>query len=273
MRIRSEDTFLVGYVLFDRRPDVDERSAVEAARARIERGLAEGELRLPSAGAYDFAGSYENEVRGRETLALLVPVVLAIVFVLLHLQFRSVPTTALVFSSIVVAWAGGFVLLWLYGRPWFLDFTVFDVPMRQLFQVGTVNLSVATWVGFLALFGIATDDGVVMATYLDGSFRKRAPRSIDEVREATVRGAVRRLRPCLMTSATTILALLPVLTSTGRGSDVMAPMALPAVGGMMVVLLTLFIVPTGYAAVAERRVRRLAAQGGATAQVDDPEVS
>ncbi len=263
MRIRSEDTFLVGYVLFDRRPDVDELAAVEAARARIERGVAGGELRLPPGGSYEFAGSYENQVRGRKTLAMLVPVVLLIVFVLLHLQFRSIPTTLLVFSSIAVAWAGGFVLLWLYGRPWFLDFAVFDVPMRQMFQVGTVHLSVAVWVGFLALFGIATDDGVVMATYLDASFREHDPDSIARVREATVAGAVRRLRPCLMTSATTILALVPVLTSTGRGSDVMLPMALPAVGGMMVVLLTLFVIPVGYSAIAERRIRRLARFGEA----------
>ena len=120
--------------------------------------------------------------------------------------------------------------------------------MRQLFGVGVVNLSVATWVGFLALFGIATDDGVVMATYLDASFRDRRPDSVAAVRDATVSGAVRRLRPCLM-------------TSTGRRSDVMTPIALPAVGGMMVVLLTLFVVPVGYSAVAERRVRRLARGG------------
>ncbi len=117
----------------------------------------------------------------------------------------------------------------------------------------TINLSVAVWVGFLALFGIASDNGVVIATYLDQSFARSRPDSIDEIREATVAGAVRRIRPCLMTSATTILALIPVLTSIGRGSDMMVPMAIPSFGGMMVVLVSVFMVPVFYCAIKEFR--------------------
>jgi len=108
------------------------------------------------------------------------------------------------------------------------------------------NLSVAVWVGFLALFGIASDDGVVVASYLDQSFKEKKPKTIKEIREATLFAGQRRVRPCLMTTATTILALLPILTSTGRGSDIMIPMALPAVGGMSIELITLFMVPIGY---------------------------
>ena len=127
--------------------------------------------------------------------------------------------------------------------------------MRELFQVHTINLSVAVWVGFLALFGIATDDGVIMSTYLRQTFDRTEPKTRDEIREAVVEAGKRRIRPCLMTSATTVLALIPILTSTGRGSDVMVPMAIPSFGGMTVVLITVFVVPTLYCAVQEMKAR------------------
>ena len=148
------------------------------------------------------------------------------------------------------------MLIWLYGQPWFADFSVFGVNMRHLFQSAPINLSVAVWVGFLALFGIATDDGVIVATYLDQSFAGRRTRSRDEIREATVRAGLRRMRPCLMTTATTILALIPVLTSTGRGCDVMVPMAIPSFGGMSIELMTLFFVPVTYCLIQEWRAKR-----------------
>jgi len=147
-------------------------------------------------------------------------------------------------------------MIWLYGQPWFADFSIFGVNMRDLFQIHPINLSVAIWVGFLALFGIASDNGVVIATYLDQSFAARRPATIEEVREATVEGAVRRIRPCLMTTATTILALVPVLTSTGRGADIMVPMAIPSFGGMVLVMITVFVVPVLYCAVEEIKLRR-----------------
>jgi Cu(I)/Ag(I) efflux system membrane protein CusA/SilA len=128
--------------------------------------------------------------------------------------------------------------------------------MRQLFQAHTINLSVAVWVGFLALFGIASDNGVIQSTYLDQVFRERKPGSIKEIREATIVAAQRRIRPCLMTSATTILALIPVLTSVGRGSDVMVPMAIPSFGGMLVVLISVFIVPVLYCWIKEIKLRK-----------------
>lgn len=161
----------------------------------------------------------------------------------------------MVFSGIFVAWAGGFILIWLYSQSWFLNFSIFDVSMRELFQVHTINLSVAVWVGFLALFGIASDNGVIQSTYLDQVFRDRRPGSIEEIRQATVIGAQRRVRPCLMTSATTILALIPVLTSVGRGSDVMVPMAIPSFGGMLVVVISIFVVPILYCSVREFKFR------------------
>ena len=118
--------------------------------------------------------------------------------------------------------------------------------MRDLFQIAPINLSVAVWVGFIALFGIATDDGVLMATYLTQSFKGEAPKTVHEIRAKVVEAGERRIRPCLMTTATTLLALLPILTSTGKGSDIMIPMAIPSFGGMLIALITLFIVPVLY---------------------------
>ena len=260
--IKSEDGALVGYVLFDKKPGFAEVDVVEACRVYLAQKIASGELDLPAGVSYNFAGSYENQVRSQKTLTIVLPLALIIILLILYFQFNSLPTTLLVFSGIIVAWAGGFMLIWSYNQPWFMDFNVFGVNMRQLLQmppldantgmlVQTVNLSVAVWVGFLALFGIASDNGVVIATYLDQSFASRRPDSIEAIREATIVGAARRIRPCLMTSATTILALIPVLTSTGRGSDVMVPMAIPSFGGMLVVLVSVFVVPVLYCMIEE----------------------
>ena len=146
-------------------------------------------------------------------------------------------------------------MIWLYSQDWFLNFDVLGTNMRDLFQVHPVNLSVAIWVGFLALFGIASDDGVILSTYLKQRFAKDAPDTIEAIRESTVEAARRRVRPCLMTSATTILALIPILTSTGRGSDIMLPMAIPSFGGMSVVMLTIFVVPVLYCGIEELKLR------------------
>jgi Cu(I)/Ag(I) efflux system membrane protein CusA/SilA len=141
--------------------------------------------------------------------------------------------------------------------------------MRDLFQVRPLNLSVAVWVGFLALFGIATDNGVIIGACLNQTFERRKPNSVQAIRDATIEAAQRRIRPCLMTSATTILALLPVITSTGRGSDVMVPMAIPSFGGMAVVMVTIFVVPTLYAAIEEARWMRRHRQSGQPDRLND----
>ena len=256
--IKSEDTFLVSYVIFDKKPGDAEVEVVHDAATYLKRKIDSGELKLPSGFSYTFAGSYENQVRSERTLRIVIPLALAVIFLILYFQFRSVPTSLIVFSGIFVAWSGGFLMMWLYAQPWFLDFTVFGVNMRDLFSIRAYNLSVAVWVGFLALFGIATDDGVLFCTYLDQVFEARKPRSISEIRAATVDAGMKRIRPALMTAATTILALIPVLTSTGRGADVMVPMALPSFGGMTVVLISVFVAPTLYCLVKERQLQSAA---------------
>jgi Cu(I)/Ag(I) efflux system membrane protein CusA/SilA len=255
MTIKSEDTFLVGYVIFDKERGRAEMDVVSGAREALAARLEDGGMILPPGVSYTFAGGFENQVRSEKTLSVVLPVALLLIFLVLYLQFRAVTTTAMVFAGVFVAWSGGFVMVWLYGQPWFLDFDLFGASMRELFHIHPVNLSVAVWVGFLALFGIATDDGVLMATYLDQRFRNDKPTTRQAVRRATVEAATRRVRPALMTSATTILALLPILTLTGRGSDIMIPMAIPSFGGMMAALLTLFTVPVLYCLREERKLR------------------
>jgi Cu(I)/Ag(I) efflux system membrane protein CusA/SilA len=152
----------------------------------------------------------------------------------------------MVFSGIALAFSGGFIMLWLYGQDWFFNFEWFDINFRSLFQISTINLSVAVWVGFIALFGIATDDAVLMATYLKQSFQNNKTLQISTLKEAVIEGAERRIRPAIITSATTIIALLPVLTSTGKGSEIMQPMAIPAFGGMIIASVTYFLLPTLY---------------------------
>jgi Cu(I)/Ag(I) efflux system membrane protein CusA/SilA len=249
--IKSEDTFLLGYVLFDMKPGQGEVDVVEDCQRFIQARIDSGELIVPAGVSYSFAGSYENQIRSEKKLMVVLPVALFVIFLILYLQFGSVLTTLLVFSGIFVAWSGGFLMVWFYNQPWFLDFHIFGTNLRSLFQIHPINLSVAIWVGFIALFGIASDDGVVIATYLEQSFEESKPRSIQAIREATAQAGMRRIRPCLMTSATTILALLPVLTSSGRGSDIMIPMAIPSFGGMTVVLITLFVVPVLYCLIKE----------------------
>jgi len=253
--IKSEDTFLLGYVLFDKRANYAEVDVVEDCQRYLEEKIADGEFVVPEGVSYTFAGTYESQVRAQKTLSIVIPLALFIIFVILYFQFRSVTTSMLVFSGIIVAWAGGFLMIWLYAQDWFLDFSVFGVNMRQLFQVHSINLSVAIWVGFLALFGIASDDGVVMCTYLEQSFRGRRLGDRAEVRKAVIDAGARRIRPCLMTTATTILALIPVLTSTGRGSDIMVPMAIPSFGGMTIEVLTMLVVPVLYCWIKEAKIR------------------
>lgn len=254
--IKSEDTFLVGYVLFDKLDGFAEVNVVENAQALIQKKIDAGELKVPKGISFQFTGTYENQLRAEKTLSVVVPLALIIIFLILYFQFRSVATSFMVFTAIAVAFAGGFIMIWLYGQDWFLNFSFFGENLRDLFNMKTINLSVAVWVGFIALFGIATDDGVVMATYLTQTFERERPNDVKQIRIAAMEAAEQRIRPCLMTTVTTILALLPVMTSTGKGSDIMIPMAIPIFGGMVIDVTSYFIVPVLYSWREEFRVKR-----------------
>jgi Cu(I)/Ag(I) efflux system membrane protein CusA/SilA len=255
--IKSEDTFLVGYVLFDKLDGFAEVDVVENAQALFQQKIDSGVLIVPKGISYKFTGTYENQLRAEKTLSVVVPLALAIIFLILYFQFKSVSTSLMVFTGITVAFAGGFIMIWLYGQDWFFNFSLFGENMRDLFNMKTINLSVAVWVGFIALFGIATDDGVVMATYLTQTFNREKPSDKKSIRASALHAAEKRIRPCLMTTVTTILALLPVLSSTGKGSDIMIPMAIPIFGGMVIDITSYFIVPVLYSWREEIRLKRI----------------
>ena len=249
--IKSEDTFLIAYVTFDKRDGFAETDVVESAEKYLKEKLG----KLPDGVNISFDGNYKNQVRANNTLKIVLPMALFIIFIILYLQFRSVSTSFIVFTGIAVAWAGGFIMIFLYGQDWFMNVSIFGTNLRDLFQIHEINMSIAIWVGFLALFGIATDDGVVMATYLTQEFENKEFGSIEDIRTNTILAAKRRLRPCLLTTATTILSLLPVLTSNGRGADIMIPMAIPSFGGMLIALLSMFVVPVLFCMVKEQQYR------------------
>lgn len=254
--IKSENTFLVGYVLLDKKEGFAEVDVVEEAQKYIQNKINEGQLTVPSGVSYKFSGTYENQIRAEKRLLVIVPIVLVIIFLILYFQFKSVSTSLMIFAGIALAFSGGFMLIWLYGQGWFFNFNLFGTNMRELFQMHTINLSVAVWVGFIALFGISTDNGVLIGTYLDQSMKNYKPNTVPEVRKAVLEAGLRRIKPAIMTTATTIIALLPVLTSTGRGADIMIPMAIPAFGGMTIAAITYFITPVLYCMREEGKLKK-----------------
>ncbi|MBL6447144.1 efflux RND transporter permease subunit [Fulvivirga sp. 29W222] len=255
--IRSEETFLTSYVLFDKNTGFAEVDVVNDAQRAIHERIQSGELKVPVGVTYRFSGTYENQLRAEKRLSIIVPLVLVIIFLIMYFQFRSITTSLLVFTGIAVAFGGAFIMIWLYGQEWFADFSFFNIPVRDLFQMKTINLSVAVWVGFIALFGIATDDGVLMATYLDQKFAGQTFISKEAIRQAVVEAGMRRVRPAMMTTATTLIALIPILTSTGKGSDIMVPMAIPIFGGMAVAVITIFVVPVLYGWHKENKFKKI----------------
>jgi len=241
--IRSENTFLNGYVIFDKNEDKAEVDVVDEATKVLQQKLSSGSLVLPAGVTYKFAGNYEHQMRATKRLAIVIPISLLLILLLLYFQFRTVTASFIHFSGVFVAFAGGFIMLWLYGQDWFMNFSISGINLRDLFQMHPINLSVAVWVGFIALFGIATNDGVIMGTYIHQVFEDRHPATVHEVREAVVSAGMKRVRPAMMTTAVAVIALLPVLSSTGKGSDIMIPMAIPMFGGMVIQVMTVFVVP------------------------------
>jgi Cu(I)/Ag(I) efflux system membrane protein CusA/SilA len=207
--IRDEDGLLTGYVYVDTSTS-DIGGYVDRAKAAIASAVT-----LPAGHTLDWTGQYEFQVRARERLRLLLPIVLAGIFALLYLTFHSVSESIIVMLSVVYAMTGGVVLQWLLGY----------------------NFSIAVWVGYIALYGIAVQTGVVMVVYLhealDEKLREKQVLSAQDVWDATIAGSILRLRPKLMTVGTTVLGLLPIMWSTGVGSDLMKPIATPIVGGMV----------------------------------------
>ncbi|MEX1096945.1 MAG: efflux RND transporter permease subunit [Planctomycetales bacterium] len=243
--LKSEQGLLVGYVTMNTR-DRDEVSVVEdaerllqAEKRRSDELIAQGRheeatLVIPPGYYWNWSGQFENQQRATRRLSIVVPLVLLTMFVLIYIGLGRWWMALIVFFGIIVSASGGFLMLYLWG----------------------VNLSVAVWVGFIALFGVVDDASVVMLDFLERQFTSREPGSIAEIRELVMEASLKRVRPLLMSTATTVIGLMPIFLTHGRGSDVMQPMAIPSVGGMALQLITLFIAPCLYCLVQEAKFRR-----------------
>lgn len=225
--IQSENGKLRSLVLLNVRGR-DTIGFVNEAKAKVL-----DKVKLPPGYSVLWAGQYENQQRASQRLLVLIPLALLINFLIILWAIRSSTHSLIVFSAIPVAFSGGLILLWLGG------FTT----------------SVAVWVGFIALFGIAVDDGIVMVTYLREELRRIAPKTTAQLKQVIVNAGKRRIRPLVMTTTTTVIALMPVIWATSNGAEVMKPMAIPTLGGMVVASLSLFIVPVVFSFVEERNLK------------------
>lgn len=250
MSVRREGAKYVSYVTMSNQ-GIDETTLVRNGQRIIDDAIVSGELNMPEGYYLRWAGSYERNIRATKRLSILVPLVMLSNFLLIYLQFKRWPLTLVIFLAIPVAFSGGFIMLqfWPQLQDWFYTLGLMDRP----FPGDAMYLTVAVWVGFIALFGIAVDDGIVIGTYLDQVFSKSPIKRYEEIEDRVVHAGMRRIRPTLMTTFTTLAALAPVLLTTGRGSDVMTPMALPVFGGMVVALVTILVVPTCYCAIKQAK--------------------
>lgn len=228
--INSENGLLRAYVLMNVRGR-DMVGFVEEASKIVSQ-----KIQLPPGYFLQWSGQFENQVRAKKKISILLPISLLINFLLIYMNFRSTAKSLFIFAAIPIGLAGGVWLLALSG----------------------FNFSVAVWVGFIALFGIVVDDGVLMTTYLDDVFRQRRGKikNRQEIIEAIVAAGLGRIRPAFLTTITTVVALLPIMFLKGAGAEVMRPMAIPSIGGMSVAVITWFVVPVLYFWREENRLKK-----------------
>ena len=236
--INSENGRLVAHVSFMANGSKGDLESVTAIEEQLRQAQSlppshPDHLGLPAGYSLEAVGSFRNQIEANLRLMLIIPFVIMINLLLIYFEFRNLPIAMAVFTGIPVAFAGGMVLV-----AWM-----------------NVELNTAVWVGFIALFGLAVDDGVVMATYIHQLLKKRKISSVQDIRDTVYEAGLKRIRPCMMTTVTTLAALIPVLIATGRGADVARAMAIPVFGGMLAEPFTSFIVPTLYSAYLEMKMR------------------
>ena len=232
--INSEDARLIAHVSFSPSGAAGDLETIDAVMDSLRKARENGDLKFPE-GNFELqaVGSFQNQIEANRRLMWIVPTVMLVNLFLIYITFRNFPIALVVFSAIPVSFSGGMMAVALMG----------------------VDMNTAIWVGFIALFGIAVDDGVVMATFIQQKMKSHTIRSIGDLRNTIYEAGLKRIRPCTMTTVTTLVALVPVLISTGRGADVARAMALPVFGGMLVEPLTSFIVPTLYCGYLEFKMR------------------
>ena len=207
---------------------------VKKAQTAVNERIKKGEIKLPPGYFISWSGQFESEMESRRRLIPSLIIALAVIIILLYVAFKNFSSLLILSTSLPVSLIGGIILLFVLG----------------------FKFSTAVWVGFIALFGVATDNAVVLLSTLDDLFRKKIPKNVEEIRRTVIEGGLLRVRPAMMTTMTTIIALLPVMFSTGTGSEIMKPMASPTVGGLITATLSnLILVPVLYCWLKERRLK------------------
>jgi Cu(I)/Ag(I) efflux system membrane protein CusA/SilA len=245
MAIRSEGGKRTQYVLLNARGR-GEVEVVRDADARVRAALADGRLELPAGATYRWVGRYEQKIKADETLRWIISASMLVMVILIYIGTRSwLITSIIILCNATVTTAGGFFFVWLWGA----------------------EMTTAVVVGFLVLLGVMFNDGILLGTYIQEQF-KTHPGTVAEVHRRVFIAGLRRRRPAIMTNMTAMLSLIPVLWSTGRGSELMTPMVLPVVGGMIFDIVSLFSVPVFFTWYWERKLAREAETGVA---VSDPQ--
>lgn len=234
MSVNSEDARLVAHIAFMPSGQLGPVETASEILKFLQQARATGELEFPG-GDFELqmVGSFQNQVEANRRLMWIIPMVILINLLLHYLHFRDLPQSLIVFSGIPVAAAGGMIAVAWAGIP----------------------INTAVWIGFIALFGLAADDGIVMMTYIRERLKQQRLSSIQQIRDTIYEAGLKRIRPCVMTTVTTLVALTPILLSDGRGADVARAMAIPVVGGMIVEPFTTFVVPTLYSGFLEWKFR------------------
>lgn len=241
--IKSENGFLSSYITFEPHSNIAESELISSIENHLSQLMNRKEIILPYGVSYEFVGDHENQVRSQQTLMMVIPISLFFILFILYIQFNRFQTVLIVYTGVIVSWAGGFCLVGLYNTSWFMNVDFIGINLRELFQIGPIHMSVAVWVGFIALSGIATDDGVLMSHYIQQKLKTTNFNTREELDHLVVAAASQRIRPAMMTTATTLLALIPIIMSMGKGSDIMRPMSVPILGGMFIAILSVFMVP------------------------------
>jgi len=224
--IQSENTLPYARIFINVNQDVIGLvDFVSLAQKTVNEAIKTGKINLPPGYFISWSGQFESEMESRKKLIPSLAICLAVILLLLYMAFKSFSSLAVVATGIPVSLTGGIILLFILG----------------------FKFSTAVWVGFIALFGVATDNAVVLVSCIDDLFRQKTPQTIREIRDAVIQGGLLRVRPAMMTTMTTIIALTPVMISTGTGSEIMKPMASPTVGGLITATLSnLILVPVVY---------------------------
>jgi Cu(I)/Ag(I) efflux system membrane protein CusA/SilA len=235
--IQSENTLAYARVFVNVNQDIIGLvDFVKLAKQAVNGAIKSGRIKLPPGYYISWSGQFESEIESRRRLIPSLIICLIVILILLYMAFKSFSSLLIIATGLPVSLMGGIIFLFLLG----------------------FKFSTAVWVGFIALFGVATDNAVVLLSCLDDLFKKNKPKTKEEIKDLVVHGGVLRIRPAMMTTMTTILALTPVMFATGTGSEIMKPMASPTIGGLVTATLAnLILVPVLYSWIQERRFAKI----------------